>query len=137
MNCPNCKNEMNETDSYYNCLECNYQLKIIDDEGYEKKIKKKDGIMSIKSDKKFKDYPTMKFISEMFSLFAILTVIVGIIIIVRQLTMSDLDGYLQLVSIVTQIFGTAGSWLFFKFSAESVIILCDIAYYLKSINEKK
>ena len=101
-----------------------------------KKIKKHDDFFDYDDTSKkevkraFKDYPAMIFISDIFIFCAFIFVFFGVISFIYLFDDDNLilGGYI--------IISTALSWLFFKFLSELCKILCDITYYLKSIDKK-
>ena len=101
-----------------------------------KKIKKHDDFFDYNDTSKkevkraFKDYPAMIFMSDVFIFCAFMSVFFGVISFIYFF---DNDNLIPGVYI---IISTALSWLSFKFLSELCKILCDITYYLKSINKK-
>ena len=98
--------------------------------------KSKDNSNS-KTSTNYKDYPAMKIIVTILNVLTGLVILAGVIqifiLLEAMMTSSGRGGFLF---IFLQLFGTAFAATFLKFFAETIKILCDIAFYLKSINEK-
>jgi len=84
----------------------------------------------------FKEYPAMETLALIFDIFTFIALLIGIIVISFLLiTITDTTWY-GIILVLFQIVCTALAILFLKFISESIKILCDIAYYLKSIDKK-
>tara|TARA_Y100001980_G_C14365840_1_gene172319 strand:+ start:293 stop:562 length:270 start_codon:yes stop_codon:yes gene_type:complete len=84
---------------------------------------------------KNKDYPAMKIIVMILNIFTGLAIFLGVVQIFFLLGAIN-TGRGGSLLILLQLLGTAFGATLLKFSAETIKILCDIAFYLKSINEK-
>ena len=80
---------------------------------------------------RYKDYPAMALFSKLHLWFSYFILFCGFT------TLSSLIHMEWYPFIFPTIIGTFIIWFINKFIAEFSIIICDIAYYLKSINNKK
>ena len=98
--------------------------------------KSKDNSNS-KTSTNYKDYPAMKIIVTILNVLTALVILAGVIqIFILMDSMNGMNENFSSMLIILQILGTAFAATLLKFFAESIKILCDIAFYLKSINEK-
>ena len=101
---------------------------------YQRKNNKSENNSNSITSTNYKDYPAMEIIVTILNVLTVLVIFGGAVSIFFIITNMNEDygfGFILL-----QILATAFAATLLKFSSETIKILCDIAFYLKSINEK-
>ena len=101
---------------------------------YQRKNNKSENDSNSITSTNYKDYPAMEIIVTILDVLTVLVIFGGALSIFFVITtMSEDYGF---GFILLQILATAFAATLLKFSSETIKILCDIAFYLKSINNK-
>ena len=100
---------------------------------YQRKNNKSENDSNSITSTNYKDYPAMEIIVTILDVLTVLVIFGGALSIFFVIISDDYGfGFI----ILLQILATAFAATLLKFSSETIKILCDIAFYLKSINNK-